>query len=212
MQSEIKLVCFDLNKTLIKENTWLNLNLDMGMTKEEDDLLFELWEEGVISYNEAQSLIERIYKKRGKATKEAILKSISKYTYVEGAKEIVKYLKYQGYKVALITGSLTVLAEKVAQELDIDFFEANNILIFNEKNYLESLIPLGDDSLVKLRHLESFCNRLNISIDECVCIGDGDNDALMFERCGHGITFKGSKIEKIAWKTITSLAEIKNIL
>ncbi len=38
-QEGIALVCFDLNKTLIKEDSWLNLSLAMGVTQEEDDLL-----------------------------------------------------------------------------------------------------------------------------------------------------------------------------
>ncbi len=34
MKTDIRLICFDLNKTLIEENTWLELNLAMGMTNE----------------------------------------------------------------------------------------------------------------------------------------------------------------------------------
>jgi hypothetical protein len=39
MQYNLKLICFDLNKTLIKENTWYNLNLALGMTPEEDQAM-----------------------------------------------------------------------------------------------------------------------------------------------------------------------------
>jgi phosphoserine phosphatase len=212
MKNKIKLVCFDLNKTLIKENTWLNLNLDMGVTKEEDNMILRLYEEGILSYEEGLSILERIYKKRGKATKENIQKSINKYSYTKGAKGIVKYLKENGYIVALITGSMILLAEKVAKELNIDHFEANNNIVFGTNNYLKNFAPIGEDSDVKLKQLENLCKKLNVEINSCACVGDGDNDALMFDRTKHGITFKGSKIEDKAWKVINSLGDLKNIL
>lgn len=47
---DIKLVCFDLNHTLIKENTWLDLNQAMGMTLEEDKILLQWDEEDILQY------------------------------------------------------------------------------------------------------------------------------------------------------------------
>ena len=72
--SQIKLICFDLNKTLIKENSWFRLNIDLGMTKEEDEILFKLWEEGTISYVEWQEIIGRIYVNRGMPSRETRLR------------------------------------------------------------------------------------------------------------------------------------------
>jgi phosphoserine phosphatase len=37
MMIQPKLIIFDLNKTLIHENSWLNLNVAMGVTRSEDD-------------------------------------------------------------------------------------------------------------------------------------------------------------------------------
>lgn len=36
------IVAFDLNKTLIKENSWYDLNLAMGISAQEDELLYRL--------------------------------------------------------------------------------------------------------------------------------------------------------------------------
>jgi hydroxymethylpyrimidine pyrophosphatase-like HAD family hydrolase len=52
---------------------------------------------------------------------------------------------------------------------------------------------------------------LNIPIESCACIGDGANDIEMFKKTGRGITFKGSSIEKDAWKVIESLDELTEI-
>ena len=77
--TDIKLVCFDLNKTLIEENTWLKLNLAMGVTKEEDEMLLRQYETGVISYLEWQRTLLKIYKKRGDLSLENITENILNY-------------------------------------------------------------------------------------------------------------------------------------
>ncbi|HUW22112.1 MAG TPA: HAD-IB family phosphatase [Candidatus Bathyarchaeia archaeon] len=184
----------------------------MGITREEDKLLLKLYEEGVISYSEWQKILTEIYKKRGNASLENISKVISDYTYRPGAKEVVSYLKRKKYAVALISGSMDILVDKVAKELNIGLFESNNIFIFDENDRLDNIVVLGDDSLVKLRHLQSFCRKLGLKVSQCVAVGDGDNDIELFKKTGHGITFKRSKLEKYAWRTIENLMDINSIL
>lgn len=210
-EKDVKLICFDLNKTLIEENTWEELNIAMGMSKEEDEFFLRLYEEGVLSYKEWQVLLAKIYKVRGHANLEKITEVISRYTYRKGAKEVVKYLKDKGCTLALISGSMDILVDKVAKDLDFELFEANNIFVFNGEDYLEDIVSLGDGGLAKLRHLESFCRKLGIKLTECACVGDGANDIELFQKSRHGITFEGSEIEHLAWKVIDSLLDLKNI-
>jgi HAD superfamily phosphoserine phosphatase-like hydrolase len=208
---EIKHICLDLNKTLIKENTWLELNRAMGMSNEEDQMLLDLGVEGIISYAEAQSIISRIYMNRGKAYRKNIEDVIFNYTFIESAKETVQYLQESGYTVSLITAAFQSLADRVGEELGIEMRSGNNILIFDEHDYLESLVVIGDENLWKMRELENFCRKLGIEVTETACIGDGDNEYLMFERCEHGVTFKGSPIEDEAWKVINRFQDLKDI-
>lgn len=209
--NDIKLICFDLNETLIKENSWLNLNLAMGMTRKEDQVLLDFYEEGIISYNEGQEILERIYKKRGKATMKTITSTILNYTYNRGSREIIRYLQNKGYKIGLISGSFDILVEKIAGELGIEFYESNNIFIFDGNDYLDNIVSLGDDAIVKLRHLQSFCRKLNINITQCACVGDGNNDRQMFVNTKHGVAFKGSEVEDVAWKVIDNLSDLKYV-
>ncbi len=208
----IKLVCFDLNKTLIEENSWYNLNLAMGVTKEEDAKLLDLYEKGKISYLKAQKILEGIYKKRGRATKDNIYKSILKYEFKKGARQIVKYLKEKGYEQVIISGSMDILAEDVSHKLGIPRYGVNNYFKFNENDYLDRVVVTGDEKVVKLRQLKNMCIDLKIKTSECACVGDGDNDIKIFLESKHGITFRGSKIEKYAWKLIDDLTEIRSIL
>lgn len=209
--SDIKHICLDLNKTLISDNTWMDLNAAMGMTKEEDEMLMDLGGEGIISYTEAQSLIARIYMNRGRAYRKTVENTIFNYTYVDGAKETIEYLKDAGYKISLVTATFQSLADRIGEELGIEFCSGNNLLIFDEHDYLESLVAIGDENLWKMRELERICRKWGVEVTETACIGDGDNEYLMFERCEHGVTFKGSSLEDEAWKVVDEFKDIKNL-
>ncbi|MFA5828569.1 MAG: HAD family phosphatase [Candidatus Shapirobacteria bacterium] len=209
---KFQLVCFDLNKTLISENTWYELNLAMGMTAEEDQALFALYQKGELTYVDWQKELERIYIKNGKATRENISKVIYNYTYRVGAKEVIEYLKSKGYTLALISGSIDVLVERVARECGISHYLANNTFVYDKNNYLKEIKCLGGDVEVKGLQLRQLCEELKIDITQVVCVGDGDNDFEIFKLSGHGITFEGSKIEPYAWKTIGQLTDLRLIL
>ena len=60
-----ELIVFDLNKTLIKENSWRDLNLAMGVTPAEDAELMELARRGKITDAEGQAELLKIYQQRG---------------------------------------------------------------------------------------------------------------------------------------------------
>jgi len=107
---------------------------------------------------------------------------------------------------------MDLLVDKVAEELKIKFFGSNNCFIFNKNDKLIDIKVLGEESLIKLDNLKNFCSKIGIEISQCACVGDGDNDLELFKKTGHGITFKGSKLEKYAWKTIENLTDIRRIL
>lgn len=208
----IKHVCFDLNNTLISENTWLELNQTMGMTKEEDQKLFNLYRAGKLSYIDWQKKLEEAYIDSGHATRKNIERVVFQYTYNPGAKEIIEYLKDKGYILSLISGSIDILVERVAGELGIPHFFSNNKFVFDENQYLSVIECLGDDIKVKVTQLKQFCNDINIKLTEAACVGDGDNDQEIFKLTRHGIGFKGSGNNKYIWKKIERLLDIKNIL
>ncbi len=174
-------------------------------------MFYDEYKSNVISYDEWNDKILELYLKHENANRESITKTLSRYFYNEGVKEIVKYLKDKGYTLVLISGSIDILVNMVAKDLGILYNKANNTFIFDEQNRLIGIHSGGNDVLAKAEHLESFCEMLNIDIKECACIADGRNDVEMFRRTGHGITFKGSLIENESWKVIESFDDLKNI-
>ncbi len=212
MHPEIKLVCFDLDQTLINENSWSELSLALGVSKELDDELYRAFKAGEITYDEWNDRVLAEYMKHDDATKQAIVACFSKYTLADGAREAVEYVKNAGYQVVLISGSIDVMVDLVAKDLRIHYAKANNTFVFDDNDRLIGIHAHGNDTLAKAQHLKSFCELLGVNMSECACIGDGENDVEMFKRTKKGVTFEGSKIESEAWKVLKTLHDIPTIL
>ncbi|MDB5186517.1 MAG: phosphoserine phosphatase SerB [Candidatus Saccharibacteria bacterium] len=209
--NDIKLIIFDINGTLVGDDTWPKFHGALGMTEEEDQLLWQLNNEGVMPNRIWMEVVNGIYQKRGKATKETINKTLLEYTYEPGAKEVVEELR-QRYELALISGAPDAMVEQVAKELNIDLFGSNALLLYNDDDTLREMIVLNEEPEGKLIYLQAFCRRLGISPDQVVCVGDGANDVELFRATKHGITFKGSTIENEAWKVVDSLHDLSALL
>ncbi|HEY5588958.1 MAG TPA: HAD family phosphatase [Candidatus Paceibacterota bacterium] len=209
--NNIKLICFDLDETLINSGSWKGLGLALGVSVEEDRRLYNEYKSGKITYDEWNDKILEYYLKHEDSNRDEITKILSNYSYIEGAREAVEYLKSKGYKIVLISGSIDILVNMVALDLGIQYSKANNTFIFDDNDKLIGIHSGGNDVLAKASHLESFCEMFGIDIKECACIADGANDIEMFRLTEHGITFSGSPIENEAWKVINSFSDLKNI-
>lgn len=211
MHSDIKLVCFDLDLTLISHNSWFDLNIALGVSAEEDKRLYTEYKTGKITYEEWNQLTLEKYLEHADANREGVTRALSKYRYADGAREAVKHLQEKGYEIALISGSIDIIVNRIAEELGIKYAKANNTFLFDDNGRLSGIHADGDDKIAKARHLEAFCDLLGVKMSECACIGDGENDIEMFRRTGRGITFTGSHIESEAWKVVDSLHDIPRL-
>jgi len=206
--NDIKLIIFDINDTLITTHSWEDFNVALGMTPEEDLILWQLNEQGILSNRHWVEIVNNLYQKRGTPTKKLITDTLLQYEYVEHAKDLVAKLK-QKYEVALISGAPDLLVEHIAQELDIDMFGSNALLRFDANDVLEEMVVLSNEPLSKVIYLQAFCRRLGIDESQVVAVSDGSNDIELFKRTGHGITFEDSKIKDHAWKAVKSLKDIE---
>ena len=206
----VKLVCFDLDDTLISQNSWYALSTALGVSEEMDKKWLAEYESGNITYEKWNEILLEQYMRHPDATRAGITKALTQITYSDGARESISYLRSHGFELVLISGSIDIVVSHVAHDLGISLSKANNTFIFDDNDRV-SIHTQGNDTIAKAVYLESFCDMLGIGLDECACIGDGANDIELFRRTGRGITFRGSKIEAQSWKVIDSLKDIPMI-
>jgi len=210
----IKLVCFDMDNTLTTENSWYKLNLELGITEEEDQDLYNSYINGNLEYEAWIEKLVSLYKERGLATQEKILKVFDEIALAEGAKDLLLDLKERGYETAIITGSFDVMAKRVADSLGIKHYRANTKIIFDSEGKFENLVPAGDEIMNKPGYLKEICDELNITFDECICVGDGVGDVELFKAVSKGVALKDApdELKQHAWKVVDSLSEVGGLL
>lgn len=184
-----KLIVFDVNKTLIRDNSWQELNQAMGVDADEDAMLMRWGKENIITDQQGQQILGALYNRRANPTREAIESLVFNYTYFEGAREAVKGLQDAGHEVALLSGSMDILVQHMAEELGIKRYASNNILNFNEQGVLKYVTTTMNDEQFKVVQLSEWCSEMNIRASEVAVIGDGASDRLLATVAGYVVAF-----------------------
>ena len=227
------IIAFDLNKTLIKENSWYDLNLAMGITAQEDELLYRLSPEGegILSYVEWIGILTRLMKARGKASRQNVEDVILKFNYLDGAKETVKMMKDRGFVVGLITGALSPIAEKVAKDLSMDFVYCNAKMEFGADDTLQDIHLQGEDFAVKVEAVNDLRQKYP-NAPEFYYVADGDTDEAIFkatkgimvtadqqlhedwkrQALEDGEEFSAHRAAKAAWKVVDGITKVPELV
>ncbi len=132
-------------------------------------------------------------------------------TYAPGARTMVRTLKRLGYRFALVSGGFTRIIEKIAAELDIDYFAANELEVVDGK--LTGKI-VGDvvDRAGKAEALRHFAEQARISVKNTVAIGDGANDLDMLAAAGLGIAFNAKPLVRDQARTSVNVPYLDAII
>jgi phosphoserine phosphatase len=114
-------------------------------------------------------------------------------TLMPGAEALVRTMKANGRRCALISGGFTVFAERVGERLGFDTVVANVIEIEHGKltgRVREPILgPQGKaDALLRLTKENGF------EVADTLAVGDGANDTAMLAAAGLGVAFRAKPI------------------
>jgi phosphoserine phosphatase len=132
----------------------------------------------------AASLKERTALLAGQPV-ELLAKVAERITPTPGAAELVAAMKKSGARCWLATGGFTYFTDIVAKRLGFDRCFANEIILADGKITGKVVEPILDKNSKKAA-LDQACRELNITLSECLTIGDGMNDSLMLNACNQG--------------------------
>lgn len=209
-----KLITFDLNGTLIANNSWLELNRAMGITAEEDAELMRRATAGEISDADGNAELLAMYKMRGNVSRVAIEAILYDYTLQPGARELVQYCHDKGHEMAIVSGAMNVLVEHIATDLGIHHWRSGVEFVFGAEDMLVGMKSAEYEHRGKLENLQTLAAELAVPLNHVVHIGDGTTDIPLFVATNHGITFLTSKSEvrSAARHTVHSLSDILNFV
>ncbi|MGY6648488.1 phosphoserine phosphatase SerB [Wenyingzhuangia sp. IMCC45574] len=196
-----RLVCFDMDSTLIQAEVIVKLAELAGVGKEVDEIT-ESAMRGEIDFN--TSFKKRMAMLEGLS--EDVLQDVAKNLPItEGAHRLFKALKYYGFKTAILSGGFTYFAEYLQKELGIDYVHANQLEIKDGAltgNYIGEIV----DGNKKAEYLKAIAEKEGIHINQTIAVGDGANDLPMLNLAGLGIAFHAKpKVKESAESSISSL-------
>ncbi len=131
--------------------------------------------------------------------------------YAPGARTMIRTLRRLGYRFALVSGGFTQIIERIADELGVDYFAANELEVVEGK--LTGRI-LGDvvDRAGKADALRRFADEARIPVRNTVAIGDGANDLDMLAASGLGIAFNAKPVVRNQARTSVNVPYLDAII
>jgi len=179
-----RLIAFDMDSTLIQNEVIDELAREKGVY----DAVSKITEEamqGKLDFSE--SLRRRCALLEGLPLS-SVDKVFERIKLTPGAEELIFKVKKLGYKVALISGGFTLIADRLKDSLGLDYVYANKLEIKDGKLTGKVLPPIVD-ARRKADLLEVIAQQERIRLEQVIAIGDGANDLEMLERAGLGIAF-----------------------
>jgi phosphoserine phosphatase len=106
-----------------------------------------------------------------------------------GAETLVRTMRARGASTILVSGGFTAFVAPIAQAIGFERFDANVLAVRDGRlaGLVEGRIV---DARVKHDTLVEARDRLGLSCDETMAIGDGANDIPMIEEAGLGIAYR----------------------
>jgi len=170
----VRLIAFDLEGTLVKSvSSWVELHKRFG-TWEKGKEYAELFFAGKIDYVEWADLDASLWKGH---TKDEIMEWANSVEYMDGAKELIEFLRKNGFKIAILSSGLMCLARRIAKELGVDYVFANELVFEN------GLVTGKVNPLVDFKSKGTILRELKEELEPelTVAVGDGFNDLSMFK-------------------------------
>lgn len=107
----------------------------------------------------------------------------------QNAESLTATMRQHGAHCVLVSGGFTFFTAVIAARAGFDNHHGNQLEIQDGKLTGQVLPPILDKN-AKLKFLEEYCERLNLTTDDVLAIGDGANDLPMLLEAGLGIGYR----------------------
>jgi phosphoserine phosphatase len=181
----IKVAFFDCDGTLTKvKSSWEYLHRRLNIWDDFADHYQALFREGRIDYREFCRRDALLWRGLPVERVRLLLKDIP---YQDGSLEVVRSLRARGVKTIILSTGLSLVVDKVKEDLGFDGAHANELLL--EDGFITGDIRVNVDYEEKGRLVQRILEEVGASREEACAVGDGDGDLGMFEAVGLSVGF-----------------------
>jgi len=196
---KLKLGVFDVDGTLTSvESCWRFIHERLGTWRDVGERNAELFFRGVISYDEWARRDVLLWK--GKRLSE-IRRIVHEVPYVDGIKEVFQFLRRRGIKIVLLSAGLSLMAERIAQDVGVDGYVANELEVVDGQLTGKVRIRVSVENKDKI--LRKILGKFGLEPKECFAVGDDQTMIPVFQNVGLGIAFNPQNKEVCKYAKIT---------
>ncbi|TCB76649.1 phosphoserine phosphatase SerB [Acinetobacter sp. ANC 4173] len=184
-----RLVCFDMDSTLIEQEVIDELAIEAGVGEQVAEIT-ERAMQGELDFQ--QSFRARVALLKG-LDASVLPKIAERLTITEGAERLITTLKSLGYRTAILSGGFQYFAEYLQAKLGIDEVHANVLDV--QDGYVTGEVKEHIvDGARKAFLLRELADNMGISPEQTIAVGDGANDLPMLSLAGLGVAFRAKPL------------------
>lgn len=198
----------DMDSTMIQQECIDELAAEAGVGERVADITARAMN-GELDFEEA--LIERVGLLKGLPSE--IIQTVldSRITLMPGAKELVQTMKNNGAYCALVSGGFTDFTSAISDILGFDENRANTLKHHQGKLSGEVRMPiLGKEA--KVQALDQITDKLGLTADDVIAVGDGANDLGMLTKAGRGVALHAKPVVAAQCNTRLNFADLTGLL
>ena len=184
-----RLIVFDVDSTLVQGEVIEMLAVRAGHAAEVQAIT-EAAMRGKLDFE--QSLRQRVALLAG-LPEDALDDVADQLRFTPGARTTIRTLKRLGFRCGAVSGGFDRIAARLMEELDLDFYAANELEIADGKITGRLLGPIVDRA-GKAAALRWFATEFGVPLGQCVAVGDGANDIDMLSVAGLGVAFNAKAV------------------
>jgi len=183
----IELVIFDMDGVIVNTiSSWKYIHDYFGSSNERS---VNEYLKGKIDDAEFIKRDVYLWRENGKIVKkDKLVKILSNVPLMNGAGKCISKIKKNNIKTAIVSAGLDILAERIAQELGIDYVFANGIRT-DKNGRLNGEGIIGVSLMYKDKTVNRLSDQLGIPLERIAAVGNSCFDIPMLETCGLGIAF-----------------------
>ena len=212
--SKPKAIIMGIDKIITDVNPWFKFLSELDIDWEKEQKMYDLLKEGKARWEELKDKMIPIPKDDDKRIQKSRFDStVGNIEINPESKATVEELHRRGYVLCIVSGSIDLIVQSIADRLHIVDWYANTALHFDYDGYWTDIEYQQAESGLKLEQAQHFQRKYSFKSNEIVMVGHSHADIELFQEFpAIAINVENPELRELAWEEIDQFPKILEVL